>query len=172
MMTGAAVVGGNGNLGTSESSGWEQLRCGAGALEHGDRSTTRDQCLYDPGENRDPEAASDADSRSVALQVEAASERAEQIQLVALVKSSEPRASGPDHVEDEPNPAAGRIRPSGAVGPAEDRVRRADRQLKELPGNDRARRSRVVKHELNRPAHGHRALDHEAPTLPSPRGGG
>src|SRR5436305_10382979 len=53
-------------------------------------------------------------------------------------------AAGTDHIEDEPEPAALGIRPGGAVGPAQERVWRAHRQLKELPWNDGRRRRRKI----------------------------
>src|SRR5438067_888939 len=90
---------------------------------------------------------------------EAAPQRAEQVDLAPLISFGQPGAAGTDHIEDEPEPAALGIRPGGAVGPAQERVWRAHRQLKELPWNDGRCRRRMEDHELNRPGHRNRALD-------------
>src|SRR5260370_41348085 len=64
VIAGAAVVGGDANVGTGESRGWKQLRCSARALQHSDLAAAHDQGSDDAGKDRDAEAAGDAHGRS------------------------------------------------------------------------------------------------------------
>src|SRR5207302_4502036 len=86
-------------------------------------------------------------------------ERAQQVQLIALVSGGQPCATGADDVEDEADVSARGIRPGGAVRPAQDRMRRADGQLEELARADCRGRRRMVQDELDRAGHRNRALD-------------
>src|SRR5712691_9329614 len=95
------------NLGAREATGGEQLRLPARALEHRGLSTARNQGLDDARKHRDTKAAGEAHSRSLAVQVEPAPKRTQQVQLVALVASRKPGTAGANDVEDEPDPAAG-----------------------------------------------------------------
>src|SRR6202795_1090678 len=160
-MAGAAVVGGYLNIGALESARWEELCSCARALQHHDGAAALDQGLNDAWKYRDAQTTGDADGRPRRLQLKAASEGAEQIHFVTLVENREPRASGADHVKDEPDQSTRRIRPGCAVRSTEDRVRGADCELKELAGSDRGRRGGVGKHKLNGPGHWSRALDHD-----------
>jgi hypothetical protein len=139
MVACAAVVGGDMNGSTSESAGWEQLCGRTPALKHRDRPATRDEVLNDSREHRDAEATGDADRGPLTVELESAPKRAQQVHLVTLITDGQPGAPGADNIEDEPDPTARRIGPGSTVGPAQDGVWRAHRQLEELPGVDRDR---------------------------------
>src|SRR5260370_5456175 len=136
MVACAAVVGGDLNGSTTESTGREQLCGRTRALKHRDRPATCDEGFNDSREHRDAEATGDADRGPLSVQLEAAPKRAQQVHLVTFMTDGEPGAAGADDIEDEPDPTARRIGPGGAVWPAQHGVRRAHRQLEELPGVD------------------------------------
>src|SRR5207302_8488095 len=135
-MAPAPIISSHLNVGAGEPFHREKLRGRARALKYRDCPAASDQGLHDSGKNGDAEAARDADRRLVALQLEAAPEGSEQVQLVALASGGQPGASGADDVEDEADVSARRIGPGGAVGTAQDGVRRGDGQLEELRGVD------------------------------------
>src|SRR6202158_3908272 len=158
----AAIIRGHSNVRSVEPVRRQKLCCRTGPLEHRDLPSARQQRLDDSREHRDAKAAGDADRRPHTVKLEAASKRAQQVQLVTLTTDGQPGAAGTYHIEDEPDPPARRVGPGSAVRPAQDGVRRAYRQLEELSGADRDRGWRMVEHQLNRPGHRDRALDHES----------
>src|ERR1700716_2499410 len=135
-MTLAAIVRGHSNVGTGEPVWRQKLCCRARALKHRDLSATRDQGLNDAWEDRDAETAGNADCGLLAIQVEAAPERTQEVNLMTLMTPEQPGAPGANHVEDESDSSVGRIRPGSTVGPAQDGVWCAHRQLEELPRSD------------------------------------
>ena len=86
-MAGAAVIGRDTNVRTTESRRGQQLRCDARAFQHDDAATTGDQGPDDAGKYRNTEAAGDADRGPVSLQVEALAERSQQVQLVTFIEA-------------------------------------------------------------------------------------
>jgi hypothetical protein len=84
VLAGAAVVRSNLNLGTGQSSRWQQMRCRPRALQHHHGATPSDQCLNDAGKYRDAQPAGDAYSRPLPLEVETSPERAQEVERVAL----------------------------------------------------------------------------------------
>src|SRR5205814_5217576 len=85
---------------------------------------------------------------------------AQQVQFMAFVTNCQPAAAGPNDIEDEPDPTTLRIGPGGAVGAAQDRLRRGDCQLEKLARLHRGGRRRVMDDELNGIAHRRRPLHH------------
>jgi hypothetical protein len=84
-MARAAIVGGDTNVRTRESSRRQQLRGAARPLQHDDAAAARGQRLDDARKYRDPEAACDTDGRALTFQVEAVPERAQQVQFLTLM---------------------------------------------------------------------------------------
>src|SRR5919108_6329113 len=132
VMAGTPVVGGHANFSRGESLGREQLCFGPGAEQHRDGPAAVNERPDHAGKDRNPESARDTDRWSMPRQVEASAKRAEEIQLVTGMSSGEPGAPGADDIEDESDATARRIRPGGAVGPAQQSVGRANADLKEL----------------------------------------
>src|SRR5438128_2585579 len=142
-MTGAAIVRCQPDLRSRKSLRRNQLGGGASASQQSHWPTPRDQRRHDPREDGDAEAARDTDDGTLAVEVEAATERTHQIELVSGLACGEPGAASSDDVENEAKAAARVVDPGSAIRPAQQGHRRLYRNLKELPRLDCRRRSRV-----------------------------
>src|SRR5438067_1042399 len=160
VIAGAAIVGSGKDIGAGETIGGQELRRCPGAKQHRDPSFARDQRLDDSGEDRDAQPSGHTDDGTLPLEAEAATEGAQQVQLVALMTNRQPAAASPNDIEDEPDPTTLRIGPGGAVGAAQDRLWRSNAQLEKLAGLHRGCRRRVMDDELDGIAHRCRALYH------------
>src|SRR2546423_9530483 len=152
-MAGAAVVRCQLDLRSSKSLRRNQLGGGASASQHSHRPASRDQRRDDPREDGDAEPARDTDDATLAVEVEASTERTDEIELVSRLACGQPGAASSDDVENEANPAARVVDPGGAIWPAQQGHRRPYGNLKNLARPDCGRRSRVRYKQLHRSAY-------------------
>jgi hypothetical protein len=121
---------------------------------------------YDAREDRDAQTAGDTDNRPTTFKIETATERAEQVEAIAVAAACQPVAAGSDDIKDEPDPLTS-ISPGHAVGPAQQRVLGIHLDLDELAGMRCPGNRRMMDDQLDGALHGDRAFHDKAPT-PTP----